>query len=58
MANNKMKKVKKYKGFIIAEDQDGFYSFLEDEWSMGDGFRSPEMEHSSVAEAQMFIDCY
>lgn len=54
----KMKKVQSYKGFVIAEDADGFYSFLRDEWNQGDGFRSAEMEHGSIGEAQMFIDCY
>jgi len=40
-----MKKIKKVNGLIIAQDKDGTYSvFLEDEWTMGQGFRYAEFD--------------
>jgi hypothetical protein len=54
-----MKKVKAYKGFIIALDKEGRYQlFTKDEWSYGAGFRYPEHDTCSIEEAKQFIDCY
>jgi hypothetical protein len=54
-----MKKVKTYKGFVIALDKEGTYHlFTKDEWSYGAGCRYPEHEAGSIEEAVEFIDCY
>lgn len=54
-----MKKVKMYKGFVIAQSKDGLYHiFTKDEWSYGHGCRYPEHEVGSVEEAIDFIDSY
>lgn len=55
----KLKKVKQYKGFIIAKDvYERYQLFLKDEWSMGKGFRYPEHDTCSIKEAKEFIDDY
>jgi hypothetical protein len=54
-----MKKVKQYKGFVIALDKEGFYHiFTKEEWSYGNGLRYPEHEAGSISEAIDFIDSY
>ncbi|MBX7170172.1 MAG: hypothetical protein K1X72_04390 [Pyrinomonadaceae bacterium] len=56
-----MKKIKVYKGFVIAlEKESGFYAvFFQDEWSMGEGFRTAEMDGiGTIQLCQEFIDCY
>jgi hypothetical protein len=54
-----MKKVKAYKGFIIALDKEGRYQlFTKDEWSYGNGCRYPEHDTCTIAEALEFIDSY
>lgn len=61
-----MKKVKVYKGFIIAEPnakeqaegKDCFEIYFKDEWEMGQGFRNSEWEAGSIKECTDFIDCY
>jgi hypothetical protein len=55
----KMKKLKQYKNFIIAEGEDNYlHIFTKDEWSMGKGYRYPEHEAGSMEEAIDFIDSY
>ena len=55
-----MKKVKQYKGFIIAEsrEDDMLHIFTKDEWSMGEGFRYEEHEAGDMQEAKDFINSY
>lgn len=56
-----MKKIKTYKGFVIAQstvDPNEYAVFTKDEWSQGEGFRYPEIEAGSVKEAMDFIDSY
>lgn len=53
-----MKKIKQYKGFVIAQDKEFYHVFTKDEWSYGEGFRYPEIEAGSVKEAEDFIDSY
>jgi hypothetical protein len=54
-----MKKVKAYKGFIIAQDKEGlFHIFTKEEWSYGHGYRYPEAEAGNMQEAKDFIDSY
>jgi hypothetical protein len=54
-----MKRVKAYKGFIIALDQENTHQiFTKNEWSYGDGCRYPEHETITMQEAVEFIDCY
>lgn len=53
-----MKKVKVYKGFIIATDGTEFFVFTADEWSCGEGMRYAEMDCQSVSEAEQFIKSY
>jgi hypothetical protein len=54
-----MKKVKQYKGFIIALDQESRYQlFTKDEWSYGKGMRYAEHDTCTLDEAKEFIDCY
>lgn len=57
----KMKKISTYKGFVIAQSkEDGcFAAFTQEEWSMGEGFRYPEMEGFGTIEfAKDFIKNY
>lgn len=45
------KKVATVKDFVIALEDDGHYAlYFKDDWSMGDGFRSPEMDGFSTIE--------
>jgi hypothetical protein len=54
-----LKKVKQYKGFVIALDKEGFYHiFTKEEWSYGKGCRYPEHEAGNMQEALDFIDSY
>jgi hypothetical protein len=54
-----MKKVKNYKGFIIALDKEGNYNiFTKDEWILGNGCRYSEFETESINEAIDFINSY
>lgn len=54
-----MKKVKAYKGFIIAQSKDGFFHiFTKEEWAFGNGCRYPEHEAGTIQEAKDFIDSY
>ena len=56
-----MKKIKVYKKFVIAlEKETGFYAvFFQNEWSYGEGLRSPEMDGiGTIQLCQEFIDCY
>lgn len=55
-----MKKVKQYKGFVIAlSKEDGQYHiFTKDEWGYGAGCRYAEHEAGSIQEAIDFIDSY
>lgn len=54
-----MKKIRQYKGFVIAEDSEKRYQlFLKDEWSMGKGYRYAEHDTCTINEALEFIDDY
>lgn len=55
-----MKKVKQYKGFVIAFNKEDlmFYVYQLDEWKMGKGFRYQEIECGSIQESIDFIDSY
>lgn len=54
-----MKKVKQYKGFVIALGRDDMYHvFTKEEYSYGEGCRYPEHEAGSIEEAKDFIDSY
>lgn len=54
-----MKKIKTYKGFIIAIGKDDRYHlFTKDEWECGEGFRSEEWDTGSITEATQWIDVY
>lgn len=55
-----MKKVKNYKGFVIAVNNDGEYLvFTKEEWAYGPGVRYVEHEcGSDIQEAIDFIDSY
>ena len=63
-----MKKIKTYKGWIIAQFQkendlenfelNRFYIFTQDEWKHGKGLRSPEWDAGSLKEAEEFINSY
>ncbi len=56
-----MKKVKIYKGFIIAQDKkdpNEWAVFTKDEWEMGEGYRTPEFECQSLKECKENIDSY
>lgn len=54
-----MKKIKQYKGFVIAQDKEGIlHIFTKEEWSYGNGCRYPEHEAGTVQEAIDFIDSY
>lgn len=63
VAEQKVQKVTRYKGFVIAleKDADGYEEYqcyTQDEYAMGKGFRYPEIGCSSLAEAKEFINCY
>ena len=54
-----MKKVKQYKGYVIAKDphqEDEFTIFTKDEWAYGENYRIPEWEAQSIQECIDFID--
>jgi hypothetical protein len=59
-------RVHKYKGFVIKEVKekiDGqetvkFEIYSNEEWEMGQGYRSPEWDTGSLQEAKEFIDDY
>jgi len=54
-----MKKIKQYKGFVIAQDKEGIlHIFTKEEWSYGNGCRYPEHEAGNIQEALDFIDSY
>ncbi|QDP42794.1 hypothetical protein HWC53_gp068 [Bacillus phage vB_BmeM-Goe8] len=55
-----MKKVKQYKGFIIAEsrEDDQLHIFTKEEWSYGKGLRYEEHYAGTMQEAKDFIDSY
>lgn len=54
-----MKKVKQYKGFVIALDSESRYQlYTKDEWSYGNGMRYAEHDACSIDEAKQWIDCY
>lgn len=54
-----MKKVKQYKGFVIAIDKKGVYHlFTKDEWGYGAGCRYAEWECDNLTEAIEFIESY
>ncbi|WP_156397002.1 hypothetical protein [Paenibacillus sp. Soil724D2] len=53
-----MKKVKTYKGYIIAECKNGNYKyhiFTKEEYSMGEGFRYSEWSCDSLGECVEWI---
>lgn len=55
-----MKKVKQYKGFVIAysTDDKAYHIFTKEEWSYGKGYRYEEHETGSIEEAIDFIENY
>lgn len=54
-----MKKIKQYKGFVIAQDKkEVFHVFTKDEWAFGEGCRYAEWECDNMQEAIDFIDSY
>lgn len=54
-----MKKVKQYKGFVIAIDKKGeYHTFTKDEWAYGAGCRYAEHETGSIQEAIEFIESW
>ncbi|MED3440194.1 hypothetical protein P4393_12085 [Bacillus subtilis] len=54
-----MKKIKQYKGFVIAQDKkEVFHVFTKDEWVYGEGCRYAEWECDNMQEAIDFIDSY
>jgi hypothetical protein len=53
-----MKKIRIYKGWVIAANKEGWHVFSKDEYSMGEGFRYPEFECSSEEECISNIDSY
>lgn len=55
-----MKKVKTYKGFVIAKDQNGeYFVFSTDEWAYGEGLRTAEFEcGTDIQEAIDNINSY
>lgn len=55
----KLKKVKTYKGFIIAEDHEKRYQlYTKEEWSYGSGMRYAEHDVCSIKEGCEWIDDY
>jgi hypothetical protein len=56
-----MKKIRTYKGFVIAYDKEtaSYQVFTKDEWAYGKGYRTAEWEGcTSLAEAMQWIDSY
>jgi hypothetical protein len=54
-----MRKIKQYKGFVIAIDKEQtLHIFTGEEWSYGKGCRYPEFEVQNMQEAIDFIDSY
>jgi hypothetical protein len=54
-----LKRIKTYKGFVIATTNKGDYLlFTKEEWSYGAGYRYPEWEAGNLQEAIDFIDSY
>ncbi|MCY9056091.1 hypothetical protein MOE90_20860 [Bacillus spizizenii] len=53
-----MKKIKRYKGFVIAQEKGVIHVFTKDEWAYGEGCRYAEWECDSMQEAIDFIDSY
>jgi hypothetical protein len=55
-----MKKVKQFKGFVIAlSKEDGrLHIFTRDEWSYGAGCRYPEHDADTMQEAIDFIESW
>ncbi|URJ76469.1 hypothetical protein MF621_004010 (plasmid) [Bacillus velezensis] len=54
-----MKKIKQYKGFVIAKDKkEVLYIFTQDEWDFGEDLRYPEFYCDNIQEAIDFIDSY
>lgn len=63
-----MRKIKQYKGFVIAEATEKeltnkdtsykYHAYLKDDWSLGKGYRYPEWEADNLHECIEFIDCY
>lgn len=59
IATGRLKKIKSYKGFIIASSKtDNFYIFTKEEWNYGYGCRSEEFECGSIQEVLDFINSY
>jgi len=53
------KKHSAYKGWIIGiAGTDNYACFTKDEWSFGNGLRTPDWETDSLHEIKLFIDCY
>lgn len=48
--SDRMKKVKMYKGYVIAQNSEHFQVFTKDEWSMGEGCRYPEFDDCGSIE--------
>ncbi len=53
-----MVKVKSYKNFIIATENEIYHIFTKEEYLMGNGYRYPEFEVCSIQEAIDFINSY
>lgn len=53
-----MKKIKTYKGFVIAQNKEFLFIYTKDEWNYGHGCRYWEHEACSMQEAIDFIDSY
>lgn len=59
ISTGRLKKIKTYKGFVIAVSRTGeFYIFTKEEWDYGYGCRSEEFECGSIQESIDFIDSY
>lgn len=55
-----VRKIKEYKGFVIAEDNEKMelLVFTKEEWSYGEGCRTPEFVCGSFMECKENIDSY
>lgn len=53
-----MKKIKMYKGFVIAREGAEWFVFTAEEWSYGSGMRTPEFECQSLKECEDNIESY
>jgi hypothetical protein len=53
-----MKKVRTYKDFVIAINGVEYFVFTKEEYSFGEGYRSPEFECGSVQECMDNINSY